>query len=64
MHFSYYVLCGHCTSGVLYAAGSDREGSDSEGRELGSKGDPLSYRVFARTKLQKAAGCLCKSRDF
>ena len=49
--------CGHCTSQVLSATGSDGEGSGSEGHELGSKGDHLIYKVFARSKLQKAAGC-------
>ena len=51
------LLCGHCTNYVLCATGSDREGSGSEGHELGSKGDHLIYKVFARSKLQKAAGC-------
>ena len=41
-----------------------REGSGSEGHGLASKGDHLIYRVFARSKLQKAAGCPCESRDF
>ena len=51
------LLCGHCTSQVLSATGSDGEGSGSDGHELGSRGDHLIYRVFARSKLQKAAGC-------
>ena len=55
---------GHCTSWVLCATGSDREGSGSEGHGLGSKGDHLIYRVFARSKFQKAAGCPCESSDF
>ena len=58
------LLWGHCTGQVLCATGSDRESSGSEGHELGSKGDHLTYRVFARSKLQKAAGCRCESRDF
>ena len=58
------LLWGHCTSQVLCATGSDRDSSGSEGHELGSKGDHLIYRVFARSKLQKAAGCPCESRDF
>ena len=58
------LLCGHCTSQVLSATGYDREGSGSDGHELGSRGDHLIYRVFARSKLQKAAGCPCESRDF
>ena len=48
------LLCGHCTSQVLCATGSDREGSGSKGHELGPKGDHLIYRRFARSKLQKA----------
>ena len=58
------LLCGHCTSRVLRTTGSDREGSDSERRELGSKGDHLIYRVFARPKLQRAAGRPREFRDF
>ena len=58
------LLCGHCTSQVLCATGSDRESAGSEGHGLGSKGDHLIYRVFARSNLQKAAGCPCKSRGF
>ena len=50
-------VIGHCASQGLCAAGS-------EGHGLGSKGDHLIYRVFARSKLQKAAGCPCESRDF
>ena len=57
-------LRGHCTSQVLCATGSDRDCSGSEGHELGSKGDHLIYRVFARSRPQKAAGCPCGSRDF
>ena len=41
-----------------------REGSGSEGHGLGAKGDRLSYRVSARSKLQRAAGCLCESEGF
>ena len=44
--------------------GSDRDSSGSEGHGLGSKGDHLVYRAFARSNLQKAAGCPCISRDF
>ena len=58
------LLCGHCTSQVLSATGSVGEGSGSDGHELGSRGDHLMYRVFARSKLQKAAGCPCESGDF
>ena len=58
------LLCGHCTSQVLCATGSDRDSSGSEGHGPGSKGDHLIYRVSARSKLQKAAGCPCEFRDF
>ena len=50
-------LCGHCPGWVLSATGS-------EGHAVGSKGVHLSYRVFARSKPQKAARYTCKSRDF
>ena len=58
------LLCGHCTSQVLCATGSDRNSSGSEGHGLGSKGDHLIYRALARSKLQKAAGWPCEFRDF
>ena len=64
-----YGLCVVAAVGALHHSGSlcswfCREGSGSEGHEPGSKRDHLSYRVFARSQLQKAAGCPCKSEDF
>ena len=61
---SVLLRCEHCTNQVLCATGSDRESSGSEGHGLGSKGDHVIYRVFARSKLQKAAGCPYEFRDF